>query len=255
MNLKAGTTPSTEQKGKYKLLTYAYVAALHGLLLFILMHSNFIAKVLSHNPFKNPDITSHYRTMLSYQKLIDSAVLPGSNLFFGDSLTQGLAVSVLNGRNVNFGIGQDTTVGLLKRLPDYSSLRHARAVVIAIGVNDLWIRDVKKTVENYAKILNEIPDAMPIIVNSVFPVDPSSLKSSLNHHLVHELNQKLIILSRSRENTTFIDMTSDFSDKNGALKPQFHVGDGLHINTAGYQVWIEKLEKALSQVAVHPASP
>ncbi len=64
-----------------------------------------------------------------------------SVVFVGDSLTQSLYVDAVARPSVNYGIGGDTTVGVLGRLPEYRSILCASAVVMAIGVVYMKFRD------------------------------------------------------------------------------------------------------------------
>ena len=52
-------------------------------------------------------------------------------------LYRAMRVTEVAARGINYGIGGDTTEGVLARLPEYNSLGRAAAVVLAIGDNDL----------------------------------------------------------------------------------------------------------------------
>ena len=59
---------------------------------------------------------------------MDGLIPEGATIFIGDSITQGLATSAVSNQSVNYGIGSDTTLGVLKRLPYYNSMNSAKAV-------------------------------------------------------------------------------------------------------------------------------
>jgi len=47
------------------------------------------------------------------------------------------------------------------------------------------------------------------------------------------------------ENVYFVNSGILLKNRDGNLKAEFHVGDGVHINAAGYQVWIRLLREVL----------
>ena len=61
-------------------------------------------------------------------------------------------------RGVNYGIGGDTSLGLLNRLEYYNSLKKADKILVAIGINDfIFNRTSKEIIGNYAKIFELLP--------------------------------------------------------------------------------------------------
>lgn len=78
--------------------------------------------------------------------------------FLGDSITQSLNVNSVTDRGVNYGIGGDTSLGLLNRLEYYNSLKKADKILVAIGINDfIFNRTSKEIIGNYAKIFELLP--------------------------------------------------------------------------------------------------
>lgn len=228
-------------------LAFFYLIIIHISLAFILANSDFISRVTSRLGFENSasELPPHFYRMLTHHKWMDGNVPSGAVILIGDSITQGLAVSAVSAKSVNFGIGSDTTVGVLKRLSDYKSLSRARAIVLAIGVNDLKRRGNDAIVNNYKKILNELPVNIPIITSAVLPIDEEiKNKRGLNNR-ISALNDAIKSLSESHKNVYFMDPTKQLIDSDNNLLDSYHVGDGVHLNTRGYDVWIRELRKAL----------
>jgi len=124
-----------------KRFTITYLIGIHLFLAVVLLKSDFNDRVEHkfgiHTAAQSPEITQHFHRMLHYHKRMDGNVPEGSVIFIGDSITQGLCVSAIASPAVNYGIGSDTTVGILQRLPYYNSIKRASAVVLAIGINDI----------------------------------------------------------------------------------------------------------------------
>jgi hypothetical protein len=127
-----------------------YVIAIHMLFGIVLIKSDFIQRVETKLGFVKPkiEITEHFHRMLRYHSRMDGNVPKQSVIFIGDSITQGLAVTAVINPSVNYGIGSDTTVGVLNRLPVYKSIEKASTVVIAIGVNDMEYRSNEEILRN-----------------------------------------------------------------------------------------------------------
>lgn len=197
---------------------------------------------------ENDEITDHYRRMMVYHEYMDGNVPDGAVVFIGDSITQGLCVCAVTPLAVNYGIGSDTTYGVLQRLPKYKSLEHCAAIVFAIGVNDLSRRSDDEIISNWKLIMQSIPEDIPAIFSAMHPLDAETKNIS------EESNQRIVRLNEALKNLCaennqyFASAYAKLVNEKGNLDPAFHTGDGVHLNTAGYQVWIAVLQTALQSI-------
>ena len=204
-----------------------------------------IDRKLSLGLLNPPEITHYYEDMLGSHLQLDGSVETGSVIFLGDSLTQGLNVAAVTNHAINYGIGMDTSYGLLKRISQYKSLTKASTIVIAIGINDL-IRVKRSPVEvlkNYQAILDRLPSETHVIMQAVFPVDESAGLVGINEQ-ISQLNERLQTLAKQKGHT-FVSLEQQLLDNSGNLKATLHVGDGLHLSSDGYRLWIQALNKIL----------
>lgn len=186
--------------------------------------------------------------LLAYHDRLDASLPPGMVLFFGDSLTQSLCVSCVTSDAINYGIGGDTTEGLLARLPVYQSIQEARANVVAIGLNDLWTRSSTEAAETYTLLLDHFPPAVPLVLSAVLPIDEARAKSPRSNAAIQDLNTTIAALCAERERCSFIDSGDALRGGGDGLDPVFHVGDGVHLNSKGYRVWIDDLRAELARL-------
>ncbi|PID47223.1 MAG: hypothetical protein CSB47_00875 [Proteobacteria bacterium] len=233
-----------------KLILSAWLLLVHAIALLAVVDTDLMYRIdrkLDVGLLKPPEITQYHHNLLESHLSMDGSVEAGSVIFLGDSLTQGLNVAAIAQPAINYGIGMDTTAGLLRRIPQYQSLSKASAIIICIGINDL-IRTSRSDTEiigNYRKILDGLPDGVPAIIQAIFPVDERLGMSGFNQR-IQTLNASLAQLATHRQ-LTFADLQQEFTDASGNLKPQLHSGDGLHLNTAGYQLWIQALKRVIHQ--------
>lgn len=156
-----------------------YLILVHGLLALVLWKSDFLLRVerkLGWTP-QVQELAGYYRTMLHHQVRMDGIVPDKAVVFIGDSLIQGLYTDAVVRPSVNYGIGGDTTVGVLARLSEYRSLLRASAVVLAIGVNDMKFRDNQEIIHNYRSILQILPRTVPLVSSAVLPVNEAMISS------------------------------------------------------------------------------
>jgi len=229
-------------------------AALCAKTLFHLLTIVSASAVAQRSPETMPgegELTDHFRRMTTYHGRMDGSVPDGAVLFIGDSITQGLCVAAVCAHGVNYGIGSDTTAGVLERLPLYTSIERSAAVVLAIGVNDLRRRENKFILENVHAIVEAVTRHVPVVVSAVLPLDERVKAVGPDRNArIAELNQGLAALCAENDSCVYADASSLLLDAEGSLAAVYHVGDGVHPNTAGYEKWIavlrEGLDKALS---------
>ena len=178
--------------------------------------------------------TVFYRRMVASHVRQDAQVAPHAVYLIGDSHIQGLCSL---GLGVNYGIGSDTTDGVVARIGKYASLTNAAKVFLEIGCNDK-VADGRQLAANILNAVAALPPVPDIYVCSLLP-------SSGRHRTGNSV--KLDANARLREAAVgrfiFIDLYSKLADENGALLPCYDSGDGVHLNAAGYAVFRNELMK------------
>jgi len=240
----------TKKHNAIQVILFLYVLFIHIVLGVVLAKTDFITRVQEKFGIQveTPELPSHYHTMVVFQDRIDKNLPPDSIIFIGDSITQGLAVSAISPGAVNFGIGHDTSLGVLQRISSYDSLSRSKLVVIAVGINDLKRRQNDEILGNYQDIIDKIPDVVPVLFSAILPVDEvASNRPGLNKRIV-ELNRRLYEKCSNSDRLYFLDIGMLVANSTGNLVDQFHIGDGVHLSTMGYQVWIKNLREKISQI-------
>jgi len=232
-----------------KTLLSTYAIGLHAFLLYALFQNDSISQTPctpGMNLAPHNEAFMHYQHMIGTHARMDGNVPKGAVVFIGDSITQGLCLSAIVPNSVNYGIGGDTTVGVLQRLKIYGSLQKAGAVVVAIGVNDLKYDITNEEIlRNYANILAQMPAHIPIILSAIFPIDEEvrTLWPGWNQRIL-ALNTGLKALASSSKKYFFTDAGRLLVDSKGNLSDKYH-DDGIHLNAKGNAVWIIELQKTL----------
>jgi len=233
-----------------RLLFIFYLVLLHFLIGITLIKTDIVLRIQSRLGYniKQVEITPFYYEMVEFHRRVDKNILDNSVIFLGDSLIQGVAVSAVVSPSVNFGIGADTTTGLIQRIPEYSSISRSKTVVIAIGINDLNRRDNKEIISNYKKIISLIPSNIKILFSAILPIDESTSITGLSNERIRSINIELEVLCSKSQRLYFLDITEQLTRADGQLSEEFHIGDGLHLNSSGNRIWISNLKEGLSEI-------
>lgn len=194
-----------------------------------------------------PNMPGHYRERVEKFKREDRT--KGKIVFLGNSITEGGEWHGLTDgvETINRGIGGDVTYGVLSRLDEITSLQPAK-LFIMIGINDIG-KDFPSAVilSNYRKIIQRVRSSSPstqIFIQSILPVNPSVDQFPQHYDkgsYIIVVNNLLTELARSQK-IKFIDLYSSFADEHSQLRIDLTY-DGLHLNKAGYQLWISHLRQ------------
>jgi lysophospholipase L1-like esterase len=234
-----------------KKISALYLILVHTFLLFVLAKSDFIQRV--ENKFwpetaEKKGLSENYSAILVYLKRMDGNVPDASVIFIGDSLIRSLAVSAVAPMAINYGIAGDTSYGVLQRIGEYQSINRAGIIVLSIGTNDLGLGKSKEEIlSNFERIIKMIPPEKKVIFNSILPVDEKIRQDvKRNNRIISSVNNKLEGICLKYQNVYFLDNSELLSGPDGNLQAMYHVGDGLHLNTAGYKIWIASLQQQIS---------
>lgn len=145
---------------------------------------------------------------------------------------------------VNHGISGETTAGLLHSMPLYApDVRRASAVLMMIGVNDLWQHKTEGMTANLQGIMAAVPTGVPLIWSSILPskdfrIEPSDIVKA---------NATIHGLCDARPGCVYID-TAKFLSKDGEQIPDYFKEDGVHLSADGYEQWIGAMQVALDEI-------
>ncbi|MBW7992595.1 MAG: hypothetical protein FVQ84_21620 [Planctomycetes bacterium] len=232
---------------KFTFLLICYIVCLNLLLAVIIFKPGPVEQLAKRLGWRKSSHTEHYNRMLAFHRRIDACVPENAVIFIGDSFIQGMCVSAIVEGGVNFGVGGDTTAGVLKRLSMYTSIKRARAIVLAVGFNNLRERNNSQIVKNYREILLKMPENVKVVFCSVLPIDETCRSERYNDRII-ELNRSSAEICSSMENCQFVDLAEKLRDTQGNLSRHYHEGDGIHLNSKGYSIYNETLKASLISV-------
>jgi lysophospholipase L1-like esterase len=183
----------------------------------------------------------YIQRILRYHQWIDEQIPEKSIVFLGDSLTQGLATAAIAPNATNFGIGGQTTSGLLNALPAYKSVAHAKLIFLEIGIND-FLEDSTAGLNDRVKNISAIlPAETPLVWSSVMPAKTEKY----SRRDIAEINSVIRSVCEQRTNCRYLDTWSFLASADGPMVSQDFLPDGVHLSPEGYRKWIAALKQAV----------
>lgn len=119
----------------------------------------------------------------------------------------------------------------------------AKKLFIMLGMNDIAIYGVSKTIENWRTMLGRILEKSPdikIYIQSMTPIYTGGEVGGLNNKRADEFNQALEAFAREN-GYTYIDVASYMKDSTGGLAAKYCSDEYVHIRTEGAKVWVSVL--------------
>lgn len=179
---------------------------------------------------------------------------PGSIVFLGDSMISywNIGNNIKNDNIINWGIGGDTTIGVLDRLDLVINLNPS-IVIISVGSNDL-IRVPNTTINDIGeriKLINEklkksIPDVIVKFISLLPVLDNHEITNE--NYLRKRTNKQIDDINNAiLKHIEYIDVNTKLKDKNNKLKLEYTM-DGIHLNDAGYKIFSQAIANEVSEI-------
>lgn len=229
-----------------------YLAILHLFAGLAVVKTDLVSKIaerlrLSHGA-KQPNLIYDYSfaTELALNNLFPKKTV----YVIGDSIVRRLDITRIAMKAVNLGISGDNTEGVLHRLPYFDVSHRASVLVLAVGVNDVRGRiPMEEAINNYQSIVTLCPAGLPLVISAVLPVDERVPEFRGFNKQIRDFNEALRAISKSRDETYFIDIGKKISDSKGNLAPQYEEPDGIHPNPKALMIISGNLREAVQKVS------
>ncbi len=225
-------------------LFWSYLVLLHLLTAVLVTRTDAYQMLLGYLGVPPAEGGDYQRNMLAFQLRQQPFFQANPVILLGDSHIQGLYLNDICPNAVNLGIGGDTTSGLLARLPYYSHLQSASAVVLLIGYNDLVYRSNNQIIEQYQQVLAQLPQKSKKLLVAIPP--PASTFADVEAaQRVQQLNVALQKIAERSSQTAFIVGT--WQNLPVATADSLLLADKIHLADSGYRVLRNQLQQALAK--------
>lgn len=198
---------------------------------------------------KRPYSDYYYQRCEQFEK--EKPITSDDIVMLGNSITEGGGdwSKQLDFPNViNRGISGDILMGVYDRLNQILPGKPQK-IFLMIGINDvshnLTSDSIVKNIRLIAKKIHTESPQTELYIQSLLPINESfnrykNLTGKTNQ--VVEINQKLKQLC-DNEGIKFVNLFPLFVEKGTIILRSELTNDGLHLNEAGYSIWVKKLRQ------------
>ena len=113
-----------------------------------------------------------------------------------------------------------------------------------LGMNDIALHGIEKTMANWETLINRIREACPdmaITIQSMTPVFTGGEKPGLTNQNVGIYNQRLQTFAEAQD-CAYLDVNRYLKDATGGLAPIYCSDEYVHLTAAGADAWIQVLK-------------
>ncbi len=195
-----------------------------------------------------PNLPEHYVERCELFKT--EPIVKGKVIMVGNSITEGGNWKALlkDTTVINRGISGDVTFGVLNRIKEVTDRKPSKLFLL-IGINDLSRNTPDEVIiENIFTIAGKVRSGSPktaIYIQSILPTNESFKNLHKNFfgkgEHISAINAQLKKYAKKLK-YAYVDLHSHFLDSEGRLDGKL-TSDGLHLNSAGYDHWIEILHR------------
>ncbi len=126
-----------------------------------------------------------------------------------------------------------------------------RVIVMYAGDNDIAEGLTPDQVrDDFEAFVARVRKAIPNVAIVYISIKPSIARWSMWPRM-HEANDKIAGWSRTQKRITFVDVAPMMLDAQGKPNPRLFRKDGLHMQPAGYAIWVRALKPVLAEYGFH----
>lgn len=153
------------------------------------------------------------------------------------------------------GFGGSTMNDVLYHLDRLVLQYEPRAVMIYEGDNDVAIGVSNEVIlDRYQQAVERIHAHHPDIRIYLISVKPSISRRDMWPQM-KALNKSLESLCASDERLTYLDVATPMFDASGEMRADIFVGDNLHMNAKGYDIWRKAIRPVLLRQEIEFEAP
>ena len=146
-------------------------------------------------------------------------------------------------RNAVYNKGKIYFSGKTVPLGDLIEKTGATRLFILLGMNDLGILGVDRTMENWEifyDMLREMNPTIDIYIQSLTPMYGAAQSPTLNNAMIDEYNERLRAFAEEK-GCCFVEIAQVFKDEDGNLIDALTEDHYVHFNTEGCVLWAQAL--------------
>lgn len=129
-------------------------------------------------------------------------------------------------------------------LPDAIAATGAKKIFFMLGMNDIALHGIDKTMDHWAALLRQVREVCPdaeITIQSMTPVWTGGEKPGLTNPNIDTYNQRLKTFA-GENGCTYLDVASYMKDSTGGLASAYCSDEYVHLTNSGAEAWVKVLK-------------
>lgn len=123
---------------------------------------------------------------------------------------------------------------------------HPRLIVMYAGDNDIQEgRTPQQVADDFKAFVARVRRDLPDVAVAYIAIKPSVARAALWPRM-RDANDRIRRWAATQRDVRFVDIATPMLDAHGKPRPELLREDGLHMNRAGYAIWIEALRPVLA---------
>lgn len=180
--------------------------------------------------------------------LTNKQALSGATILCAGSYSVRHALATPGGKLEGWDVVSITYQGEKMRPEDALAACGAKRVFIMLGLNDIALVGIDKTISNWGKLIANIRKTCPdieIYIQSGTPIQLGGEKGSLNNTNMDKYNVRLEQFCQEN-GCYFVNVASALKNEQGGLREEYCSDDYCHLTTAGVKAWIQYIRDYVS---------
>jgi lysophospholipase L1-like esterase len=123
---------------------------------------------------------------------------------------------------------------------------HPNLIIMYAGDNDIAEgRTPQQVIDDFKAFVARVRRDLPNVAIAYLSIKPSVARAALWPQM-RAANDGIAQWARTQKDVTFVDVAAKMLDAHGQPRPELLRDDGLHMQPAGYAIWIEALKPVLA---------
>lgn len=152
---------------------------------------------------------------------------------------------------INRGFGGASLPEVIHYYDDVIGKHNPAMILVYCDIDVERGRSPEVAVNAFKKLVDKIEQDFPQTPVLFLSMKPTLIDDILGKDVRKNkllTNELLMQYAKSKETLSYVDITSSMMDKNGRLKSDIFIDDGMHLNPLGYELWDPVVKREIDNI-------
>lgn len=152
---------------------------------------------------------------------------------------------------INRGFGGASLPEVIHYYDDVIKKHNPSMILVYCDIDVEQGRSPEFSVNAFKQLVDKIEQDFPTTPVLLLSMKPTLIDDILGKDIRKNKllsNQLMLEYAESKETLHYVDITSSMMDANGRLKDDIFIGDGMHLNPRGYELWDPIIKREIDRI-------